>query len=79
MVSTSELRAQKHLIIGISLGVLFGIVGNMLVTTLFRVIDILGKTSVEREIFYFVVAFIAFIILLIVTYLIVRDINKKSK
>jgi len=79
MVTTSELRAQKYLIIGISLGVLFGFVANMLVTTLFRVIDILGKTSVEREIFYFFIAIIAFIILLIVTYFIVRDINKKSK
>jgi len=79
MVNKSELRVQKHLIIGITLGALFGFIGNMLVTTLFRVIDSLGETSVEREIYYFVVAFIAFILVLIVFYFIVRDISKKSE
>lgn len=79
MVSKSEIRAQKYLIIAVSLGALFGIVGSMLVTTFFRVIDILGETSVEKELYYFGVAFFVFIILLIVFYLIVRDFDKKSK
>jgi len=57
MVSKSEIRAQKYLIIAVSLGTLFGVVGSMLVTTFFRVIDILGETSVEKELYYFGVAF----------------------
>ena len=79
MVSKSEIRAQKYLIIAVSLGTLFGVVGSMLVTTFFRVIDNLGGTSVEKELHFFVVTLFVFICVSVLFYLIVRDFDKKSK
>ena len=79
MTSKSELRAQKYLIIAVTLGTLFGIIGSMLVTTLFRIIDILGGTTIEKELWYFGVSIFAFICIMVVFYLIVRDFDKKTK
>lgn len=79
MVSKPETRAKKYLFVGILLGALFGFVGSFLVTVMFRVIDKLGETSLETELFYLAVALFAFFGILYVFYLLVRDLDKKSK
>ncbi|UCH71441.1 MAG: hypothetical protein JSW62_03310 [Thermoplasmatales archaeon] len=79
MVSKSETRAKKYLFIGIPLGALFGFIGSFLVTVMFRVIDKLGETTLETELFYLAVALFVFFGLLYVFYLILRDLDKKSK
>lgn len=79
MTSKSEIRAKKYLFIGIPLGALFGFAGSFLVTVMFRVIDKLGETSFETELFYLGVGLFVFFSLLYVFYLIVRDLDKKSK
>ena len=79
MSGESEIRAKKYLFVGIPLGALFGFVGSFLVTVMFRVIDKLGETSLETELFYLTVALFVFFGLLLVFYLILCDLDKKEE
>lgn len=80
MVGKSELRVQRYLILGIVFGAAFGFAGSLLANALFRLIDILSATTtVEKELYYVVVALFAFFSLLFVVYMIAREIDKKSK
>ena len=79
MSSKSEIKAKKYLFIGVPLGALFGFIGSFVVTAMFRVIDRLGETSLEEELLTLVAGLFVFFGLLYVFYLLVRDLDGKSK
>jgi high-affinity Fe2+/Pb2+ permease len=80
MVSKSELRSKKYLIIGITIGAAFSLTSGFLAIAFFRFIDKLsGETDIVWEGWYLGVSLFAFFLLLYALYMIARDIDKKSK